>query len=481
MDQKQEQRIETWLQEHKEALIADISRLVRIRSVSDAKNGTPEAPFGTGCRAALDEMLKIGEEHGFRTKNYDNMVGSLCLEEGEWENTIGFWGHLDVVPEGADWDFEPYNPIFKDGYLIGRGAGDNKGPTIGMLYVMQCLSELGVEMKHHLKLFVGCDEEKGMQDLIHYAETYPCPGMSMIADCGFPVCYGEKGILEGNIKADRKASKAIKNLQGGVASNMVADTAVAVLDANFADAEKLMQIGEKENYFAERNGDEITITAKGISKHTAFPDGGVNAIRQLCVALCESGALPAEDVELLGFMNHVNQDFCGTGLNVVFADEVSGPLTCVGSMASMEDGHLIQHFNIRYSVTADSEQLVKNITESAAAFGWHLDTYVDNKPNYFPKEHPAVALLTNVYNEAVGLETAPYVMGGGTYARKLPRAFAYGMGGIPGNPAPEGLFRPGHGGAHCPDEGLEIDRLLKGMAIYCKALIALNDIDLIAE
>jgi len=181
MDQKLEQRISCWMQEHKDALIADISRLVKIRSVSDAKNGTPEAPFGSGCRAALDEMLKIGQEHGFQTKNYDNMVGSLCLEEGEWENTIGFWGHLDVVPEGADWDYEPYNPIFKDGYLIGRGAGDNKGPTVGMLYVMQCLSELGVEMKHHLKLFVGCDEEKGMQDLMHYAATYPCPGMSNVS------------------------------------------------------------------------------------------------------------------------------------------------------------------------------------------------------------------------------------------------------------------------------------------------------------
>lgn len=478
MDQNMEQRIDAWLQEHKDALIADISRLVKIRSVSDAQHGTPEAPFGPGCRAALDEMLKIGQEHGFRVKNYDNMVGSLCLTEGKWEDTIGFWGHLDVVPEGSDWDYEPYSPLYKDGYLIGRGSGDNKGPTVAVMYVIECLSQLGIQLRHPLKLFVGCDEEKGMSDLEYYTAHYPCPGMSMIADCGFPVCYGEKGIIEANLLSGRTVSSAIRSFSGGVASNMVPDTAVAVLNASHADADKLMKIGELDGFSAVKDGENITITAKGVSKHTAFPTGGVNAIRQLCVALCESGALPAGDVELLEFMNQVNQDFAGTGVNIVYSDEVSGALTCVGSMASLRDGHLVQHLNIRYSITADSQQLIQNISESCEAAGWTLDSYVDNKPNYFPKEHPAVELLTKIFNDATGLQKPAYVMGGGTYARKLPHAFAYGMGSVPGNPAPEGLFRPGHGGAHGPDEGLDINRLLTAMKIYCTALIELDQLDL---
>lgn len=52
-------------------------------------------------------------------------------------------------------------------------------------------------MKHRLCLFVGCDEERGMSDLEYYCAHYDTPAMSMIADSGFPVCYGEKGILEG--------------------------------------------------------------------------------------------------------------------------------------------------------------------------------------------------------------------------------------------------------------------------------------------
>ena len=62
------------------------------------------------------------------------------------------WGGLD---------YEPFEPVVKDGYLIGRGAQDNKGPAVAMLYVMRCIRELGLPAAHELCLFAGCDEERG--------------------------------------------------------------------------------------------------------------------------------------------------------------------------------------------------------------------------------------------------------------------------------------------------------------------------------
>ena len=71
-------------------------------------------------------------------------------------------------------------------------------------------------------------------------------------------------------------------------------------------------------------------------------------------------------------------------------------------------------------------------------------------------------------------------MGGGTYARKLPRAFAYGIGGMSESEEDQKLrkqlFLPGHGGAHEPDEGLNLRLLTEALKIYVMALIALNDI-----
>jgi succinyl-diaminopimelate desuccinylase len=86
-----------------------------------------------------------------------------------------------------------------------------------------------------------------------------------------------------------------------------------------------------------------------------------------------------------------------------------------------------------------------------------------------PKEHPLVSALTGVFNECTGENAVPYVMGGGTYARKFPRALGFGLGLARRE---SGLFLPGHGGAHCPDEALDIDNFLKALAIFAMGVLA---------
>ena len=71
----------------------------------------------------------------------------------------------------------------------------------------------------------------------------------------------------------------------------------------------------------------------------------------------------------------------------------------------------------------------------------------------------------------------PYVMGGGTYARKLPRAFAFGPS-MPGDSKEHSMFPAGHGGGHEPDECLKLSSLFEAMKIYCMGLIALDDYEL---
>ena len=88
--------------------------------------------------------------------------------------------------------------------------------------------------------------------------------------------------------------------------------------------------------------------------------------------------------------------------------------------------------------------------------------------------------LTNLYNELTGANAEPFVMGGGTYARKLPKAFAYGVGGLKKTKEQLEckLFLPQHGDAHQPDEGLYINGLIQALKIYSMSVVALNDITL---
>ena len=491
------QKISDWFDSHQEEMAQDIMRLTRFPSVSDP--AAPAKPFGQACRDCMDEMLLIGREHGFETENYEYYVGSIGSGPKDWDNMIGFWNHLDVVPAGNDWENPPFEPVRKGSFLLGRGVQDNKGPAIGILYMMQCIRELQLPLTHELRLFVGCDEERGMEDLAYYTAHYPTPALSMIADAGFPVCYGEKGILEGAFISDHALSAQFLEFSGGNASNMIPDRAQALLtfspelkEALFARlgqaAQKPKQNPEADQPLSQDPAQHIEIsqeetglkvTARGIGKHSAFPYGSRNAIHVLCAFLMDVEALPATDREILKNLAWFSEEFDGAHFGIQYEDQVSGKATCAATILTTQDQRPALNLNIRYSITADSEYMNRQLHEAASLSGmtWRLER--DSAPNYFPKEHPAVDLLTKLYCEITGTERESYVMGGGTYARKLPNAFAYGVGGM--QEAPEDrelraqLVQPGHGGAHEPDEILNVRLLTQAMKIYTMSVIALND------
>ena len=51
------------------------------------------------------KAFKIADELGFKTVNLDNYCG--YAEMGEGEEIVGIAGHLDIVPVGGDWTYDP--------------------------------------------------------------------------------------------------------------------------------------------------------------------------------------------------------------------------------------------------------------------------------------------------------------------------------------------------------------------------------------
>ena len=468
-----ETKIDEWIACHQEQLVADIVTLVKIKSVSQA-GGPPETPFGSGCREALDVALSMGAQYGFATDCFEHMVGTIDM--GMPGETIGFWGHLDVVPEGDGWDFEPYGAAVRDGLIIGRGAQDNKGQTLAVLYVMRCIQELGIPLKHNLRLYLGTNEECGMADVERYLSLHNPPPFNIIADSNYPVCYGEKGIITAQLVSDRPISGDILSLAGGSAPNVVPDTARAVLkitprvQAALPALQKALKV--------ENLGDSIALSAKGIAGHTAFPKNSKNAIFLLTKTLEESGALSPEDKEILRFLNEINSDYWGTALGVGSEDEDSGPLTCVGSILSLDKGIVSLTINIRYPVSGDAHWICGGI-QAACAERKFSPTFERIDPAHsFPKEHPAVSILTDCYNRVMEDHKAPFVLSGGTYARKVKKAISFGMGFGEDTARymepHKALFRAGHGGAHGPDECTIVELLLKSIKIFILGLLELD-------
>lgn len=465
MDQKVYASLKVWLDEHFDALVEDIKTLSAIPSV--ARYDDPDTPFGQGCRDALHAALKMAENYGFQTRNYDNLYGCITMRPAQEE--ISFWGHLDVVPAGDGWQLtEPFKPILKGDWLIGRGTDDNKGPLLGVMYLMRAFEELKIPTRHGLRMFMGCDEEHGMRDVEHYASHYPPQKLTIIPDCGFPVCYGEKGILEANI-VSVEAVQSVLAFEAGMASNIVPDKAHMALRGEAADK----CTGEWVNAVNANGNTDIHTT--GLSRHSAFPEGGVNAIHEATAAALHSGLLSGADAQVFGFFNRVNDDYLGTALNIQASDDVSGNTTCVGTMASIRpDGKAVLHLNIRYCITADSDAMIVKMEKACGENGCVLELLRDSKPNYFPRENPVVDAMTNVFNEITGMHKESYVMGGGTYARKLQNAMGFGLGSLP-REEPD-FFAPGHGGAHQPDEGLYLPNLKKGLLIFAMGVLEADQV-----
>jgi succinyl-diaminopimelate desuccinylase len=78
--------------------------------------------------------------------------------------------------------------------------------------------------------------------------------------------------------------------------------------------------------------------------------------------------------------------------------------------------------------------------------------------------------LNSVCNEVLGASYEPYTMGGGTYARRLPLAAAFGH-------LRREKIRPG-GGGHQADECVSIAGLEDMMRVYLSALLRLDNLEL---
>ncbi len=149
----------------KEDLLEDLKNLLRVSSERDDSKVTPDAPFGPGPRDALKHMLAYGERDGFAVKNVDNYAGHIDLGEGD--ETLGIFGHMDVVPAGDGWDTDPYEPVIKDGKIFARGSSDDKGPSMAAYYAMKIIKELDLKLsKKFVSLSVVMKKAAGATWLI---------------------------------------------------------------------------------------------------------------------------------------------------------------------------------------------------------------------------------------------------------------------------------------------------------------------------
>ena len=95
MDTELMGRIEAYVDEVWEDVVADISSLVSHPSIADSSAATAGAPFGEHVRGALDCALSIAERLGYTVGEDEGYVGFADVP-GESGQQIATIAHVDV-------------------------------------------------------------------------------------------------------------------------------------------------------------------------------------------------------------------------------------------------------------------------------------------------------------------------------------------------------------------------------------------------
>ncbi len=458
------------IDELKEAMTADLQGLVRIDSVqSEPEEG---APFGRGVKEAFDYMLALGDREGFSCRNVDDYGGHIDYGDGNG-GVMGILCHLDVVPEGSGWDYDPFGAEIINNVMYGRGTADDKGPAIAAFYAMKALKDCGYVPERKVRMILGLDEETGSTGMEYYLKRVEAPDFGIVPDSDFPLVHGEMGIMVFDLvkklgKPD-KGGYTLRKVSGGTAANMVADTAQAVImsESGYDDIKNLIERFNKDTGYTvsgRNKGKNFEVSCFGISAHGAMPWKGTNAISIMMSFLSGLNFNCSEVNDFIDFYNsHIGFDLHGERLGCAFEDDISGKLILNVGMAEtgMESAKIT--VNVRAPISVEAEAVYEGMRPVIGKFDIGVVKGLYNAPVYFPVDDPFVQTLLKIYRKHTGDDMSePLVTGGGTYAREMKNAIAFGAQ-YPGDPD---LM-------HQKNECVRIERLVQTARIYAETIYEL--------
>lgn len=438
--------------DNKDEILDTTKALLEIPSVLDAFKPESETPFGPAINDALQFVLNRAKDDGFITKNINNYAAHL--EYGAGREIFGVLCHLDVVPPGDGWTNPPFEPIIKDGKIFARGASDDKGPTMAAYFALKFLKDLDFQPSKRIRIIFGTDEETGWRGIKTYFETEEMPDSGFAPDAMFPLIYAEKGFLTFDVTGKTTDTDLI-HFKAGDRYNVVPDYAECTLRVD------LKEKFEQHLAFHGLSGEikDDTYIVYGKRAHAMQPQLGVNAAFILAEFLHQH-----IDNEFIDFIHeYLTFDHLGEKLRIDYDDPEMHEFTINPAIYEYSKQEFKIGINCRYPRGWDYDNAKINLLAAVKKYKFKYNEVNKMPVHYVDKNDDLVQQLHKAYVKYTDdTETELLTIGGGTYARSLTKAVAFG----PTMPGRKDV-------AHQVDEYLYVDDLLKATAIYMEAIYQL--------
>lgn len=455
-----------YLKEHTDDILKDLFELVRIPSVSDQTQ--ENFPYGKNCADAVDYIISVANREGMQTKNFDYYVATATY--GENPEKLGILSHLDVVPPGDGWTFDPFFMTQKDGYIFGRGVADDKGAAIMSIWAVKAIKDLKIPLKHGVRLIFGSGEEVGLKDIAYYMSKEAMPQYVFTPDADFPVINAEKGRFCGRFSANfehYKSGLELVRIDGGDTVNVVPDSATAIIrnttHQDVQNAIKKLKSKFKVDAEYDTRGADMIIKVKGKSAHASTPDLGNNAVTAI-LSIVNYFPFVGQDIDALKKLTKLfrHGDYYGEGLEAQVSDEICGKSTYSLNMFSFCQGEIHGTFDARLSLNATQQNTVEAIRAKMAKIKICLENSKMVCGHYVPSDSEFIKILLKAYEKYTSKKGECLSIGGLTYAHHIENAVAFGP------VMPEIEYNPHLHGAN---EVIKIEDMIKATAIYAQAII----------
>lgn len=451
--------------------------------------------------ALVERVLEKGRELGFTSRRAaGGLVG--ILEYGSGDETVGALVHLDVVPPGdlAQWEHPPFSGAIADGKVFGRGAQDDKGALVGVLWGAKILIDEGMTFPRRLRIILGTKEETSFEDVrTYFAEEAP-PDFGIVPDGPFlmraeagyaDIAYQFAGLAPAT---SDDARDRVVWWSGGSAVNSVPDFAYAVLrstDPAAARAEIEGVIARVTSEFA-RDGSipDLTVTdfasfaaerglvgvpegdlvifSRGKIAHSSVPASGRNAIVEVALVGARLGHLAdGAFTRAFRFVDEkigLSTDGSGFGLATEKPIPQASNTTASLDLVATDEAADRLDLTINYRVgIANTTREIEDKSGASAGGGYGatlreigavFDAY------YLPDGDALLGIAAQSYRDVQQHDPLLLALGATTYVKAAPNLVSFG----PVDLVEDGIY------FHTVDEQMPIASLTRNAVLFADVL-----------
>lgn len=196
---------------NKERLIKLTQELIRINSENPSGN---EAKIAGFVKNYLDNLGLKAKIYEFK-KNRSNILATLAGRDKR--NSLLITPHLDTVPAGKSWHFNPFGAKIHKGRIYGLGATDCKGNVSCSLEAINSIIEDKIILGYNLIFAATADEESGsgsgLIPLLDKGIIKPDAAVVLDSD-DFDIIVTQKGLIHLKVKIKGKKAHGAYPRQG---------------------------------------------------------------------------------------------------------------------------------------------------------------------------------------------------------------------------------------------------------------------------